>query len=1562
MSIKTNMKQKLLKRKIVKSGLFDEKYYGSQFKDSPADLLEYYIAHGAEENKNPSSIFNQESYYRNNPDVKEAKVNPLIHYLEYGKNEGRKIIENESVYDKWRLKRKTSDNCFKYLRDLGDIVFILKETLKNRAFDGAWYLNEYPDVADIITSKRAWQWRFSSSPVKRTLGRMLTTPVIHYVRYGMYEYRNPSKYFSTAYYMNSNEELINAKRITPFVHYLKYGKNEGRTAYESYDNVVTFNEIFNENAKKECITDSIVVSIITDKENYQNACDISYANKEVILYEDSLAKSIEKATGQLLCFFSGADSERADFINSAARFMTDESIFAVILDNSYQNESTIISYNDFIRFDDLQKIRFFSKENVMIRNPHDALHYYTGRYDLDNDSDFNLFLLEYIAGSKVVILNDEKCSSECCEYSRSDCMRYFDIVADKYCLSSDRKLDFIHKFRDFFGNRFDDGFSVFTEKVDIRKSVSRKHYNILIGIYGFTFGGGEIMPIRLANKLKEMGHNVLVCSYLNKNQAEKKVRRMLRCDIPVIYTKNINELHFYVKNMKIQVINTHHQAVNSLISELIAEYPELKADILNVSTSHGMFESLEEQSMAYLFKETKLIENTDYWTYVADKNIKPFEKYNVYDKDKFIKIPNGMEMPETNPVDLTPYVISKDSFTVAVVSRALPQKGWLNAINAVTKAREITKRDIHLLLIGEGEVYDKYADKLGSSFIHFLGFKDNPCDYFKAVDLCMLPSYYLSESAPLCLIEAMMCGKASIASDIGDVKYILEYGNELAGDIFPLENGAVNDGILTEKLVKMVTDADFYNHAREIAVKKSKTFEISNICERYVDVFSKYEEKCLKSSDEALTEKIEALSASSKFLADAEEGTSVPLVSVIVPNYNHSRYLPKRLDCIFNQTYKNIEVLLLDDCSSDNSREILEGYAAKYPNKSRVLFNEHNSGGVFFQWAKGIKNSAGSICWIAESDDYCDTDFLEKVIPAFGDKDVKLSYCRYCFVDENDNRNENGFFNYVKSIDNEKWHHNYINTAENEVETALAIKNTIPNASGAVFRKPENNPVFDNEEWYRMKICGDWIFYLNIIKDGKVAYNAETTSYFRFHSNNSSAKTYTNDTYYIEHEMVAIALRKLYSTERSVIEKNHEIIRKFYHEHVKDGTDKKFNELYNVDKVMRFYVNTAECEKAIKAQSEKFNKDSYETVVVNPIISIEKLKGDETTSQKMEYAGMNTGNMIFVDAVKEQTNYIDEIWFNGPNLKKLEAKSNISAVIPSSNFIIAGSDRMVDSIRKLYESTDSPITMVGLGAQAYPPNDTPKKLVAALSQNKIDFFKMAAERAVSLGVRGEFTAECLEIMGIKNYRIIGCPTCYKYLDGIYKELKTPTADKVIFNVTGKNAMESRILEMGIKNNYTWLLQMMTELPQLLDGDTLVDDAAFKRSFPKLSISQTELKEFMKKNAKIFFNVKEWNEYMQNENFTFSFGSRFHGNMSALRNGIPSLWITHDSRTTELIDVLKLPHISISEFVNAKDINELIEHCDYSEFYKAYPKLTAEYVKFLDENHINHKFTLNETLN
>lgn len=102
-------------------------------------------------------------------------------------------------------------------------------------------------------------------------------------------------------------------------------------------------------------------------------------------------------------------------------------------------------------------------------------------------------------------------------------------------------------------------------------------------------------------------------------------------------------------------------------------------------------------------------------------------------------------------------------------------------------------------------------------------------------------------------------------------------------------------------------------------------------------------------------------------------------VSVIVPCYNHARFLKQRIDSILNQTYQDFELILLDDHSTDDSYSICLSYKDN-PHVVHVETNKQNSGKPFKQWEKGIRLAKGEYIWIAESDDYAGKEFLSNTV------------------------------------------------------------------------------------------------------------------------------------------------------------------------------------------------------------------------------------------------------------------------------------------------------------------------------------------------------------------------------------------------------------------------------------------------------------------------------------------------------------------------------------------------------------------------------------------------------
>jgi glycosyltransferase involved in cell wall biosynthesis len=220
----------------------------------------------------------------------------------------------------------------------------------------------------------------------------------------------------------------------------------------------------------------------------------------------------------------------------------------------------------------------------------------------------------------------------------------------------------------------------------------------------------------------------------------------------------------------------------------------------------------------------------------------------------------------------------------------------------------------------------------------------------------------------------------------------------------------------------------------------------------------------------------------------------MPAVSIIVPNYNHARFLPKRMDSILGQTFQDFELILLDDCSSDSSRSILAQYA-KDP-RVRIEFNEANSGSTFKQWNKGVRLAKGEYVWIAESDDYADSRLLERLMAVLvADPKIAFAYCRSRCVDEADR--PGAFVDVHLRYDPQRWTTDFCDDGHDALRSYFWLYNPIVNASAVVFRKYIFEEVGGADE--TLRYCGDWKLWASLVLKGKLAYLAEPLNYYRFH-------------------------------------------------------------------------------------------------------------------------------------------------------------------------------------------------------------------------------------------------------------------------------------------------------------------------------------------------------------------------------------------------------------------------------------------------------------------------------
>jgi glycosyltransferase involved in cell wall biosynthesis len=230
-----------------------------------------------------------------------------------------------------------------------------------------------------------------------------------------------------------------------------------------------------------------------------------------------------------------------------------------------------------------------------------------------------------------------------------------------------------------------------------------------------------------------------------------------------------------------------------------------------------------------------------------------------------------------------------------------------------------------------------------------------------------------------------------------------------------------------------------------------------------------------------------------------------PKISIILPNYNHASYLVARWESILAQTFTDYEIILLDDASTDNSHELLAGFAQN-PKVSHYVVNQQNSGSPFKQWRKGLELAKGEFVWIAESDDSAHPELLAELTKLIEPQTV-LAYSASEVIDqEGQNMGRN---RWADGLDPLRWQGDYKNKGVDEVRSYLAFRNTIPNASAVIVRREELLKLDFPTDF---NFCGDWMLWSELLRYGNIAYTSKSLNYFRKHqASTRSAKSLSEE-------------------------------------------------------------------------------------------------------------------------------------------------------------------------------------------------------------------------------------------------------------------------------------------------------------------------------------------------------------------------------------------------------------------------------------------------------------------
>ncbi len=118
-----------------------------------------------------------------------------------------------------------------------------------------------------------------------------------------------------------------------------------------------------------------------------------------------------------------------------------------------------------------------------------------------------------------------------------------------------------------------------------------------------------------------------------------------------------------------------------------------------------------------------------------------------------------------------------------------------------------------------------------------------------------------------------------------------------------------------------------------------------------------------------------------------------PAISVVIPMYNTERYIGECLDSIFAQTFQDFEVIVVDDCSTDNSYKVVKNYVERFKDKIQLLSTKTNSGGAWRPRNLGMRFARGEYLFLVDADDFITKTALEELYKLAKDFDADVVQC-----------------------------------------------------------------------------------------------------------------------------------------------------------------------------------------------------------------------------------------------------------------------------------------------------------------------------------------------------------------------------------------------------------------------------------------------------------------------------------------------------------------------------------------------------------------------------------------
>lgn len=344
---------------------------------------------------------------------------------------------------------------------------------------------------------------------------------------------------------------------------------------------------------------------------------------------------------------------------------------------------------------------------------------------------------------------------------------------------------------------------------------------------------------------------------------------------------------------------------------------------------------------------------------------------------------------------------------------------------------------------------------------------------------------------------------------------------------------------------------------------------------------------------------------------------------------------------------------------------------------------------------------------------------------------------------------------------------------------------------------------------------------------------------------------------------------------------------------------------------------------------------------------------------------VNIGDLFVFESSLRILDYAEVVAvpFRAPAKEYLEQIEDLDYLfLRGSNYIHPNGNW--DPLIKLLKQTTVPVIAFGLGVQIADNATQEEQFVNASTKLML---QMIADRSASIAVRGDLSKKVLHTIGIKNVRVIGCPTVFRHRHPTLSVRRQPSSAiqdlgfTLRRNTFGHQTLQ-RYLMRTLSEQYRLSIFCAGELEEkqffyarrnMVESPDLVVEEAIAKLMEQNWIygPADPLLELYERNLKVFESVADFESEIRRMSAVIGF--RLHGNLLALANGIPALYFTYDTRTREFVKALGIPSVDARK-MDKFSFEAAWDTADFDVFERAYVQRYAELQHFLEENHIPHR--------